>query len=397
MLVHRAYVHVGLPKTGTSYLQKALWASRDRLTEAGVLVPGERQRFQRHAVWDLLGRRLRGVDQPEVPGSWQALLDSVRNGPGEQVVLSEELLVHAGRGVARRVVHDLRPAEVHVVVTVRDLGRVLGSMWQQELAKGSTCPWPDFLAAVRDPEQGPPSAGVGFWLRYDLRRVLATWASVVPAERIHVVVVPGAGSPPTALLERFAVAVGLDYAALTPPDKGVNTAVGRVEAELLRRLNLSLGGRLNERQYRHTVNLLKPVLRSNASVAPITVPEAERSWAEEASRDLVEFLKNGSYDVVGELDDLLPDTAPGAGDGPSEVTAGELADAAIAALTATAEYHATYWEKMRRREQPSEAPAATRLTSAARALVFQAKVRALEAADRNRLLARAAKLYLRRR
>jgi len=392
--MHRVYIHVGLPKTGTSYLQATLWASKDRLSQSGVLIPGDRARFQRYAVWDLLGRRLRGVAQPEVPGSWQALLSSVRSWQGEQVVLSEELLVHASRGVARRLVRDFRPAEVHVVVTVRDLGRVLGSMWQQDLAKARTWTWPEFLAAVHDCEQGPATAGVAFWLRYDLRGVLAAWASVVPEERIHVVVVPGAGSAPTVLLERFAEAADLDLQALAPPDVKVNTAVGRVEAELLRRLNTSLGRRLNERQYRHIINLLKPVLRSKASGGSIRLPESERRWVAEASSQLVEFLKSSSYDVVGDLDELLIDVDSNLGSDPESVTGEELADAAMAALTAIAEHHANYWWKKRRRRRTSEADASARLSSAGRAIAFAAKIRALEAADSHWFLARAARLYL---
>ncbi len=393
--MRRVYIHVGLPKTGTSYLQKTLWASQDRLSRAGVLVPGENQQFQRHAVWDLLGRRLRGVDQPEVPGSWQALLASVQTWQGEQVVLSEEFLVHAGPGVPQRLVKDFQPAEVHIVVTVRDLERVLGSMWQQNLAKARSWCWPEFVAAVRDPEHGPPTAGVAFWLRYDLRRVLAIWAEAVPADRIHIVVVPPAGSSPTVLLERFAVAADLNVRALTPPHKEVNTALGLVEAELLRRLNSNLDGRLNERQYRHVVGLLKPVLRRRrGSNAAITLPRGERNWVAEASRELVEYLRGSPYDVVGDLDELLSSPDSDLGDDSHDVADDELADAAIAALTALAEHHATYWWKMRSRERVSRADARTRLSSARRALVFQVKVRALEAADSNRLLARAAGLYL---
>lgn len=394
----RVYVHVGLPKTGTTYLQKTLWASRASLSEQGVLVPGENQQFQRNAVYDLLGRRLRGVDQPEVPGSWGTLLESVRARRAEHVVLSEELLVHATGGVARRLVRDLKPAEVHVIVTVRDLERVLTSMWQQNLAKGRTWSWPEFVSAVRDPQHGPATAGLAFWLRYDLRHVLDTWAEVVPPQRIHVVVVPAAGAPQTALLERFAVAADLTHMGLTPPGQEVNTSVGQVEAELLRRLNTGLGGRLNERQYRHVIKVLKPVLRRRGtSGRPITVSQRDRAWVAQTAQDLVDLLENSSYDVVGDLRDLLPGEAPDLDREVRPVTDQELSDVAVAALVATAEYHAAYWWKTRRAPAPSPAGVATRLASGVRAVVFAAKVRALETADRNRLLARAAHFCVGRR
>ncbi len=395
--VRRVHVHVGLPKTGTTYLQKTLWCSRDRLAHEGVLVPGETQQVQRSAVYDLLGRRLRGADQPEVPGSWQALLDSVRRSRAEQVVLSEELLVQATRGVARRLVRDLQPAEVHVLVTVRELGRAMASLWQQNVAKGRTWSWPDFVSAVRDPEHGPATAGVAFWLRYDLRRVLQTWAEVVPSQRIHVVVVPPAGSPPTALLERFARAADLPVASLSPPAREANTSVGMVGAELLRRVNQGLGGRLDERQYRHVVRIVRPVLRRRAADSPILVPAADRAWVAQAGQDLVDHLQALPYDVVGDVQELLSAASPDLDDEVRPITDRQLSEAAVDALVAALQYHADHWEKTRCAQAPSGAGPRTRLASGGRALAFTAKVRALEAADHNRLLARAAQVYLRRR
>lgn len=391
----RVYIHVGLPKTGTSYVQKSLLASKALLSEAGVLVPGNDAQFQRRAVWDLLGRRLQGVEHPDVPGAWQALVASVSEGQGDRAVLSEELLVHAGARVAQRVVRDLAPAEVHIVVTVRDLARVLASMWQQQMAKRRTWPWPVFVAAVGDPKQGPATAGVAFWLRYDLRRTLATWAGAVPAHRIHVVVVPGSGSAPSLLLERFAVAADLDPALLTAPDRLANTSVGMVGAELLRRVNLGLGQRLNERQYLHVVQVIKHELRRHAG-GPIPLPGEARRWVNEASTAVITMLRDGPYDVVGDLDDLLPATASDADAESAPVSDRQLADVAIAALTVVAERYGDNWWKTRNRKRGGKADRRTRLRSSARSLAFRSRVRALNAADSNQYLARAAAWYLRR-
>jgi hypothetical protein len=393
--MRRVYIHVGLPKTGTSYVQKSLQASKGRLSEAGVLVPGDDPQFQRRAVWDLLGRRLQGVDHPDVPGAWQALVASVVEGQGDRAVLSEELLVHAGRRVAQRVVRDLAPAEVHIIVTVRDLARVLASMWQQQMAKRRTWPWPVFVAAVGDPKRGPSTAGVAFWLRYDLHRTLATWASVVPAHRIHVVVVPDAGSAPSVLLERFAAAADLNPALLTAPDRLANTSVGMVGAELLRRVNLGLGQRLNESQYLHVVHAIKHELRRHSG-GPIPLPREARGWVNEASTAVTTLLKDGPYDVVGDLDDLLPATAWEADAKRAPVTDRQLADVAIAALTVVAEKYGDTWSNTRNRRRGSKADRRTRLSSSARSLAFRSRVRALNAADSNQYLARAAAWYLRR-
>ena len=42
-MVERVFVHIGLPKTGTSYLQAIAWPGRERLREAGLLLPGARK------------------------------------------------------------------------------------------------------------------------------------------------------------------------------------------------------------------------------------------------------------------------------------------------------------------------------------------------------------------
>ena len=40
----RVYLHVGLPKTATTYLQTILWANRDALEQQGVRLPGGSRR-----------------------------------------------------------------------------------------------------------------------------------------------------------------------------------------------------------------------------------------------------------------------------------------------------------------------------------------------------------------
>ena len=39
-MAERVYLHVGLPKTATTYLQTILWANREVLEEQGVRLPG---------------------------------------------------------------------------------------------------------------------------------------------------------------------------------------------------------------------------------------------------------------------------------------------------------------------------------------------------------------------
>ena len=395
----RIDIHIGLHKTGTTYLQSCLHSSRDALAEAGVLVPGKHHLYQHRAFWDLLGRRSKGANQPKLAGAWDALVEEIKAWQGHQVLLSDEFLVYARRGQVRRMVRALEPAEVHVVVTVRDLGRVIGSMWQQEIAQSRTWTWPEYVAAVRDPEEGAATAGVAFWLKQDLGRVLAPWESVVPREHIHVVVVPPSGSAPDEVLRRFAVATHVDPSLLTPAADQANTSVGPAETEILRQVNVLLEKKLNERQYMYVVNkVLRPALREANPTGRITLPTEHRGWVREKAKEMADFLRSGQYDVVGDLGDLLPDDSH-RGDDPDgglAVDHAAMQEATTAVLAAGSEHYAKYWSRTRRSAGESEASAGTRVLSFWRSLGFRARQNALEAADHNPLFAKAARLYLRR-
>jgi len=388
------FIHVGLPKSGTTYLQNALWASRDVLADRGILFPGDAPDAQRRAAWDLLGRRLRGVDQPHVPGSWQRLVAEVQAWDGDKILISEEFLVHARPKHMRRMENDFATAEMHVVLTVRDLERTILSMWQQELAMSRTWTLPEFVAAVRDPAAGPATAGVRFWLRFDLVRILKMWEGAVPAERIHVVVVPPSDAPSSLLADRFSESIALDPGSLKLPENPVNTSVGVTAAEVLRRLNTSLSGRLNDRQYAFLIEqVIRPALRE-CSGPPVRLPPQELPWLTQRTLDLADVLGERPYHVVGDPSELVPRSAP-ADQLPDQVDEAAQLEVALTALSATMEHYSKYRAKQAQRTK-SRATTSTKVASSARALTFKARFSILESADRNKLAARAANFYLRR-
>jgi hypothetical protein len=397
------FLHIGLPKTGTSYLQSALSNSRERLAAEGVLVPGERRSAHTLEVWDLLGRRPRGAEQRNVTGAWDAMVAAVSGWGGSHAVVSSELLSSATDRQVRRTVRSFGSAEVHVVVTVRDLARVVPANWQQELTKGRLWSWEDYVNAVRDPESGPATAGLAFWLRQDLVRVLDAWEAHVPRDRIHLVTVPPAGSPPHVLLARFAEAVRIDPDWLNldvKPSTG-NTSVGLVEAEVLRQLNLGLDGRLNERQYTRVVQYaVKPALQQQPNDTPIALSADDHKWVEEKSSTLVATLRTRGHHVLGDLDDLIPrEVGPGrdtAGPASADIPPDQLATAALAALVSVAEAYGTFWWRSRRADPANDAAARSRLSSWARAVAFRFRAQALDRADSSPLLHRAALFYTRR-
>jgi len=390
------YVHLGLPKTGTTYIQSALWDSRDKLEATGCLVPGERSAASWLAASDLLGRRPQGTDVPAVVGRWSDFVEAIRGWDGDRVILSQELLGSATKRQAQRMVKSLSPCDVHVVVTVRDLARTLPSVWQQEIRKGRTWTWGEFVSAVQDPDRGPATAGVAFWLRFDVQRLLKLWDGVVQAANIHVVIVPPGGAPADALLARFAEATGVDRAVLTGTQPVANTAVGMAEAEVLRRLNVGLAGGLNERQYaRAVVQAVVPALQERTSSTRGQLPVGHRSWVADRSEDLVAFLDRHPYHVVGDLTDLTPPVGASAPD-PDALGEAELVQPLTDALVAVCTTYGKYWSQARRREEAGTTGVRTRFASQARAVAYRSRRTVLERADNNRVFGRMARAYLRR-
>ena len=49
-MARRAFVHIGTPKSGTTYLQSLWWQHRDALAERGLLLPGGDADVQFHAA-----------------------------------------------------------------------------------------------------------------------------------------------------------------------------------------------------------------------------------------------------------------------------------------------------------------------------------------------------------
>lgn len=399
MSPHAVYLHIGLPKTGTTYIQSSLKESASRLAAAGCLAPGERPESNWRAVSDLLGRRPKGAKAPQVAGSWDALVTSMSDWGGDRVVLSEELLVTAGRRTVRRVLNSFEPGQVHVVVTLRSLTRMLPSAWQQEVKKGRTWTWDEFIAAVRDPRCGPAEAAATFWLRFDAARIIELWGREIPASHMHVVIVPPERMTDRLLLERFSEGVGLDKELLGPPahELKANAGLGLAEVEVLRRLNLGLT-HLNERQYaRAVVQTVVPALqRQRATGTPVELPFEHRGWATEKSLELIEFLKAHQYHVVGPLDDLV--TLPSATvPDPVDLEEAQLVEPMMEALVEACSTYARYWSTTRKPDSAVPHSRRIHLASSARALRYQAQGKVLGRADNSKVLGALLRAYLKRR
>lgn len=333
------HLHIGTMKTGTSYVQGNLEQARRGLADDGVLYPGSVGAAV-HEVLEKHGARHFG----DTSGAWDQLAATVRAWDGRSAVLSMEFLTLATTEQARRIVDSLRPADVRVVLTVRDLARTVTSAWQQTTKNRQTVSWPDFLAAVTS-DDTPSRTHEMFWRHHDVPAIARTWGEVVRLDHVTVLTLPARGAPPEVLWDRFCTAVGLDPARYPASDSSrSNSSLGYAEAEMMRRLNVALGREVDQATYRRLVTgfISRQVLRRGSdSSPPPRLPAPVHAWSVERSREVVRRLDGLGLPVVGDLDELVPAPLPpvptGENGAPTEADAvDESAVAAVAARTVAA-------------------------------------------------------------
>jgi hypothetical protein len=328
------FLHIGAPKTGTTYLQNVLLDNRAALRRDGLLYPGRAERSHFWASLDLRGVAFQGHVEPGMRDAWPRLVREIRKFSGSAII-SHEMLAGASVPQIERAVSDLSFADVHVIWTGRDLARQLPAAWQERLKNRGTIRFARFLAVVR---AGPNRKGRRlFWPVHDAPAVLARWARAVPAERIHVVTVPPPGSDPRLLWQRFASVISVDPDAYDADSARGNASLSAAEAAVLRELNRVLrGADIAWPAYRSAVKhgLTRDLGENSADRgAGIELPADVYEWAVEWSEHAVQRLRAAGYSISGDLSDLIPATRP-VGSDPDRVPAGERARAAVRMLGA---------------------------------------------------------------
>ncbi|AZG43522.1 sulfotransferase family protein [Gordonia insulae] len=311
------FVHIGLPKTGTTHLQDRLWRNRDlALRSAGLLYPGNVISDHFHAAVHLQPDRYLDWVDPAFAGTWPTMRAQMKAWP-QASLLSHELYATARPEHIATLLDDLSFAdEVHVIATVRDLARQLPSVWQENIKNQREATFDEFLHSVHThgpalPGFTPPADGgieEPFWEFQDHVRILNDWAAAVGPERVHVVTVPTRrDTPGDTIWERFLRVLDVDPAPLTIPVPSLNSSLSSAQAEFLRRLN----GRLQPtdvewRRYERVVKgqLIGEILFEAPSGPPRGLTSDQRTWVAQTADEMIAEVRAAGYRVSGDLDDL---------------------------------------------------------------------------------------------
>jgi len=327
-VARRVFLHVGLPKTGTTYLQTLMWDNHDELRRQGVLLPGESSRQHLWASGVVCEDPNLDRRGPEAPYSWVRLVEEINAWDGTAVV-SHEFFASASAEQAARAVAALHGAEVHVLVTARETLSLVTARWQEFVKNGSWVAIDDYPL---DDDGGYSDWG---WATLDLADVLRRWGAGLPREHVHVLTLPKPHEPRETLWVRFATVLGLDAARVDSTRSTQNESLGVVEVELLRRVNADLEDFDSATDRGNWI-------RGYLAQGKLVPRGGERFWPSqqrvaelcERGRRIAADVEAAGYDVIGDIADLCPPDELPPRRHPDSVTDAELVAAATGVIAA---------------------------------------------------------------
>lgn len=336
-MASRVVLHIGAPKTGTTFLQSVLRRNQPQLKAQNVLLPGRSPKSHGEAS---IG--LRADPGSKLYARWTELAEEARQWPGTAIITGEWFaladVVQAGRAL-----HDLGPGEKHVVFTSRDYVEQIPSAWQETLKLGYATPLDNFLQSLEARDEqwrsgrrvtGPQRWEVAGWSILDPAQVLARWRQHLPASQLHVVTVPPRGADPRLLWERFASVCHIAPHSVEINFERARRSIGAEAARLLQEIGPELRVAVDaDKSWRGPHDWIQGYLAerllADLGGSRIALRPADAAVLRHRSARTIEALNTAGYDVVGNLADLASTTAQEGGRHPNDVTDSELLDVVV--------------------------------------------------------------------
>lgn len=224
----RGVVHIGAPKTGTTWLQKVLTDNRALLQTRGVLYPDASLRgFGHHDLAFLLGGGYPewATPQPRNLADIEAeLKQTVTAHRGTVLLSSENFYLYPEPATLRGLLERCWLVEPAIVVYLRRQDAAHESWFNQTIkAQGYTHTLEECIARFH-----------GLW---DFEAQLAKWADAFGRDALVVRVYEEQQFEGGSLLTDFAAAAGIDARGLVLPEAEVNAGLNRDILEFQRVVN----------------------------------------------------------------------------------------------------------------------------------------------------------------
>ncbi len=297
-------MHVGLMKSGTTYLQEILSRNREFLRASAWDYPGARLN-QQHACYSLCGSDIPWVKKPFPEKLGHDLVKKLKRADTSILISAEALSVLHEDGIQRFLEQTRVPTKV--VFTLRSLDRTLPSAWQQYLKGGGRTTFRAFIQRLQ--EQRADMSG--FWRTYGFGHAIERWSRIAP---VAVVIMPKAGGSREVLWELFRTAANLPQVPeLEVAEEDSNVSLSLQAAQILREINKALPKK-SERSDQLRNQYLKSAAFPNVGKLPggrIEIPRQCLAQVEDWNSEEIGLAQSSCSVVEGSWEDLElsePDT-----------------------------------------------------------------------------------------
>lgn len=326
-MARRVFVHIGTPKSGTTYLQSLWWRNAATLRERGLLLPGGNARVQfRGAAVVRASAEVLKTMSPRQLTSWDRIVAQTHEWDRD-ILISQEQLVETSAKRAAQALEQLgaHGAEMHVMITVRDLVRQVPSAWQQRVKHGSDITLRRF---VEDLTANKPAQG--FWRHQDVPAILKRWGAGLDPAHVHVLPLPRPGAPRDQLWLRTCDLLGIDDTGLDLTTSRANATLAPAEIAFLREVNQHFPTAPRDvATSRRLRGFFEPRLGGERPTEHLLIPEDVYPWFVNRGNQIVEELTRAPWNVVGDLEDLRPSQTQGPGVDPDAIAEEDVLDVAL--------------------------------------------------------------------
>ena len=224
-----------------------------------------------------------------------------------RVVISSEHFCETNDEMAAEVADAFGRERTHVVITLRNLGRLLPSSWQQYLKYGVAAPYETWLENTFETES-KKTVSPSFWRRNDHGALVERWAGLVGADQVSVIVLEDVNR--AAMFGSFAQLIDVPEEMFTSRmDLTANRSMTAGESELLRRLNKKIKPALEWNEYQRMVRVgIARTMVEDRTPEPNEPKLHTPDWALDAAAECgaaaVARIRESGVRVIGDVDAL---------------------------------------------------------------------------------------------
>lgn len=306
-MAKRLIVHAGFHKTGTTALQSAIFAVREKLEKRGLSYPVIGGKAHHKAIYSLMEKGWGWEDRggnPVDPKKWPELVKHVKRAK-DSAIISSEFLCELNEAQIAKFKKDLGVDDVTVYFTFRPLLKIVPSAYQQHLKIGIRSDYEKWLHSILD-QPGVSTITPSFWIRHQHARVLKKWIDAFGRDRIKLVIVDEKN--PDFMYDVFNEVLGLKKPLLEEQkEKDSNRSLTLDEIALLRKINRIYPKRRSWHDYetfvrqgamKYLTNKVKP----SEDAPRLKTPEWAVEKIREISRESIEEIKGLGIEIIGDID-----------------------------------------------------------------------------------------------